>query len=184
MTNTIITFRNMDHSDAIEAHIRKRIEELERFHPDIIGCEVVVNAPQKPQHAGREFEISLNVKIRGNDVHASRSIGRSTPTEDVNVAIHETFDAARRELQGVREKETAQEKKRQAPVLTGNGEVVRLLADDGFGFIRDDNDEEVYFAQKALGASDWRKLSVGQRVHYRCKEGEQGLYATHVELVS
>ena len=37
-----ISFRHRETSDAVEARIRSRIEELERFFDRIIACRVVV----------------------------------------------------------------------------------------------------------------------------------------------
>ena len=42
-----LTFRHMDPSPAMEAEVRERVEGLERFCADIIGCSVVIEAPHK-----------------------------------------------------------------------------------------------------------------------------------------
>ena len=40
-----ITFRNMRTSASLEDHVRARVAWLERFHPDLVGCRVLLEVP-------------------------------------------------------------------------------------------------------------------------------------------
>ena len=42
-----ISFQNLDHSDVVEADIRKKIATMERFFDRIVDCRVAVSAPHK-----------------------------------------------------------------------------------------------------------------------------------------
>ena len=44
-TTLQINFRGMDVSPALEQLIREKTEKLERFHPNVTGCRVVVDKP-------------------------------------------------------------------------------------------------------------------------------------------
>lgn len=95
-SSPVISFRNLDHSIAVEQHVVQRFEELKKFHPGIVGCHAVIGAPRKRRQSGRTFEVFLTVMIPGPNVHIHESIGRNTAVEDINLAVHRAFDAARR----------------------------------------------------------------------------------------
>ncbi|MES2370216.1 MAG: HPF/RaiA family ribosome-associated protein [Pseudomonadota bacterium] len=42
-----ITFRDIEHSDALEAHIREKAEKLETVFEPIMSCRVVVEMPHR-----------------------------------------------------------------------------------------------------------------------------------------
>lgn len=93
-----ITYHNIDASPAIEDHVRRRIQELEARFDRIVGCDVVIDAPQKKKHSGRVFNVHLTVHIPGPDISASSTVAHGEASEDINLAIHQAFDAAARQL--------------------------------------------------------------------------------------
>ena len=54
-----IRFRQMDPSPAIEARIRKKAAELERFSDRITGCRVTVEKAQRRHHQGNLFRVRM-----------------------------------------------------------------------------------------------------------------------------
>lgn len=42
----IISYRNIEPSEAVTTLVKRRISVLERLHDRITGCEVVLDAPQ------------------------------------------------------------------------------------------------------------------------------------------
>jgi putative sigma-54 modulation protein len=98
-----ITFRGMDHSDAVEALIRKRAEGLERFHDRITRCHVVVEMPHNRQHKGNTFRIRLDISTPTGEVVASNADATEPAHTDIHAVVRDIFDAARRQLDdGVR----------------------------------------------------------------------------------
>lgn len=123
----VITFRGLALGEEIEAEVRERVAWLERFHSGIVGCRVVVDVPKRHQKGGSPFNVRVEVTVPGappivvsheptahgplkdaaapahrkaNDIEAIR--------RDVHVAVHQAFDAARRQLQdAVRERRGA-----------------------------------------------------------------------------
>jgi ribosome-associated translation inhibitor RaiA len=93
-----ITFHNLGPSEAIESHVRRRLADLEKLFPRIIGCDVVIEAPQKRKLSGRAFKIHLKVAIPGPDIDVTRDIEQSAASDDVNLAIHDAFTTAGRIL--------------------------------------------------------------------------------------
>lgn len=173
-----ISFRNIDPSDAVEDHVRRRIAELEEVYPRIISCEVVIEAPQKRKVSGREFTVRLKLGVPGRDIETSREVGRSGAAEDVNIAIHEAFDAARRILQDQDARLDPQHTKHHPPVV--HGRIDRLFEGEGYGFIVADDGQEVYFERDNLTRDCWNELKVDARLRFRVEEGDKGPYAMKV----
>lgn len=91
-----ITVRDVPHSPALDTHIREKAAKLEEFHPRITSCRVTVEELHKHRHQGRDFQVSVDVRVPGREVIANRA-----HDEDVYVALRDAFDAARRQLEEV-----------------------------------------------------------------------------------
>ncbi len=173
-----ISFRHMDSSPAIEHEVARRVGDLEKTFPRIIGCDVVIDASQGKQVTGREFQVSVNVRVPGPDIHASTHLGRSTATDDVNLALHRAFDAAERTLREQGRRMSHVETKQHPDTL--HGEIDRLFANEGFGFIAAEDGNEYYFQRDSMVAGRWDELKVGTRVRFRAMDGEKGPFAVSV----
>lgn len=171
----------MDSSPAIEEHIRQRIDELEKYHPRIIGCRVVVKAQDKRKVRGRSFEVQLTVSVPGPDVYVSREVGQSNSSDDMNLAIHQTFDAARRLLKKQDEKMDPHQTKQHSVLL--HGTIDRLFPGEKYGFIKADDGKDVYFEKDNLTKGDWDSIKLDMKVRFRENTGEKGPYATNVAAV-
>lgn len=179
-TPPTITYRNMTPSPAIDDHIHRRMDEIAKAHPRIVGCRVVIDAPQKKHVKGRDFEVRVTFMVPGPDIHVARRVGRSGAAEDVNLAIHEAFDAARRLLQEQKREMGSVEVKQHSPVL--HGRVDRLFEGEGYGFVVADDGHEVYFDREGLVSGDWKALKVGTKLRFREMAGDKGPYATNVAI--
>lgn len=177
-----ITFRNMDTSLAIESHIRERASELEKYHSRIVGCDVVIKAEKKKKVSGRNFEVQLTVRVPGPDIYVAREIGQGNASDDVNLAIHEAFDAARCLLKEQVRKMSGHDEKLHPPII--HGIVDRLFQGEGYGFLKADDGKEVYFEKDNLTVDDWKAISIDTKVRFRENIGDKGPYATNVTIVN
>lgn len=91
-----ITFRNIPRSDALDEHIRQKAEKLEEFHSRIISCRVTVEELRKHHRQGRQFCVSVDLRLPGREIVANRN-----HDEDVYIALRDAFDAARLQLEEV-----------------------------------------------------------------------------------
>lgn len=89
-----LTIRDVDHSEALEAHIRGKVEKLEEFFKHIMSCRVVVEAPHKHHHQGRQFNVRIDIGVPGSEIVVNHD-----HAEDVYVALRDAFDAAKRRLE-------------------------------------------------------------------------------------
>ena len=89
-----ITIRDIEHSDALETHIRSKVEKLEEFFKHITSCRVVVEVPHKHHQQGKQFNVRLDIGVPGNEIVVNRE-----HAEDVYVALRDAFGAAKRQLE-------------------------------------------------------------------------------------
>jgi len=89
-----ITFRDMPHSDALDAHIRDKAPKLEQVFADIVSCRVVVEQPARHQQQGKPFNVRIDLGVPGSEIVVDRQ-----QNEDVYVALRDAFDAAKRQLE-------------------------------------------------------------------------------------
>lgn len=104
-----ITIRDIPESEALEAHIREKVEKLEKFHSHIVGCHVVVEMPHKHMHQGKLFNLRIDVKVPGGEVVVNRD-----QSEDIYVALRDAFDAMQRALEEYGRKQRGEVKFHQA----------------------------------------------------------------------
>jgi ribosome-associated translation inhibitor RaiA len=93
-----LTFRNMAHSGAIEEEVRERAAKLDKFHPRITSCRVVVEAANR-RGSRSIFHVRLDVTVPGHEFasHSEPPPGRFH--EDVHVAVRDAFDQMGRKLE-------------------------------------------------------------------------------------
>jgi ribosomal subunit interface protein len=89
-----ITIRDVDHSEALETHIRDKAKKLDEFFDNITSCRVVVEVQYKHHHQGRQFNVRIDIGVPGSEIVVNRD-----HDEDVYVALRDAFDAAKRQLE-------------------------------------------------------------------------------------
>jgi len=63
-----ITYRDMDHSPALDARIRELCNKLEQFHPKIMSCHVIVDERDRHKAKGNLFEVRIDVHVPGDEM--------------------------------------------------------------------------------------------------------------------
>ena len=89
-----ITIRDIDHSEALETHIRDKVKKLDEFFNHIMSCRVVVEVPHKHHHQGKQFIVRIDIGVPGGEIVVNRD-----HAEDVYVALRDAFDAAKRKIE-------------------------------------------------------------------------------------
>ena len=95
-----ISFHQIPHSDALEADIRSRVQDLEEIFDRVTSCRVVIEEPHRHHQQGRLFEVRVELHVPGHEIIAGRSPadGRSEH-QDAHVAVRDAFLAAQRQLE-------------------------------------------------------------------------------------
>lgn len=89
-----ITIRDVEHSEALEAHIRTKAQKLDEFFNHIMSCRVVVDMPHKHHQQGKQFNVRIDIGVAGSEIVVNRD-----HAEDVYVALRDAFDAAKRQVE-------------------------------------------------------------------------------------
>jgi len=104
-----LTFDGLAQSESIESEIRERVAWLEQYYPRITGCRVLVKVPHRHQRGGRPFHILIDISVPGaGPIIVSHRPPPQDAPQDVGTAIHQAFDAARRQLQDVAREQRVQ----------------------------------------------------------------------------
>lgn len=105
-----ITVRGMDHSDALNQHIRERVEKLDRIYPKLMSCRVVAELQDRHKQQGKHFAVRVDITAPGREIVVNRQ-----HAEDVYVALRDAFDAAKRQLESYADIQQGEVKSHSAP---------------------------------------------------------------------
>lgn len=193
-----ITFRGIRRSTALETEVLTRLAKLERYYPGIMGCRVLVELAQRHHEHGNRYHVRIALTVPGEelvvaheaslraatrDVHAKRitRLGEPDPEKKRGrVAIHEAFDAARRQLQDYARRQRGAIK---VPARQARGRISQLFPIDAYGYIEAKDGHEVYFQKSSVLKDAFDRLAVGRAVSFVEETGEKGPQASTVTLL-
>ena len=174
-----ITFRNLEHSDYIEAGVREKAEKLEQFADQITSCRVVVEAPHKHHNKGVIYQVKIDITLPGKEIIVNHHSDEHHAHEDVYVAIRDSFNAARRQLEDyVRQRRGKVKTHETQP----HGRIAQLFPYEDYGVIETSDNREIYFHRNSVVNEDFDKLEVGMNVHYAEEMGEKGPQASSIHV--
>jgi len=94
-----VKFLHMDHSAALESHVRTRVAKMEKLHGHVNSCRVVVERAQFHGGPGCKVKVEVGVPPRRELVvskdSSSHEAGKHNPSRAV---IDEAFDAMEGQL--------------------------------------------------------------------------------------
>jgi ribosomal subunit interface protein len=88
-----MTVRNLTLTEAAKEEMRQKASKLNRYYDPIVRCRVTVDAPHRHQRKGIAYDIRIDLTVPGTELVVKRS------SENLNAAIRDAFDAARRQLE-------------------------------------------------------------------------------------
>jgi ribosomal subunit interface protein len=174
-----ITFHGVEPSDAVEARIRAKVDELERFARHVVSCHVTVEQEARQHRKGTFYVVRIDVRVPNGEIVASRDPARDHAHEDVFVSIRDAFKAVVRQLEDYVRRQRGQVKHHEPPV---QGRVSKLFRDDGYGFIELADGMDVYFHENSVVGAVFENLRVGDgvRLVVTDDESEKGPQANTV----
>ena len=175
-----IRFHNLESSAAVESNVRKHVDQLERFFDKIISCRVTIDAPHKHHHQGNIYHVTVDVRMPGGEVVASRSPAGHHAHEDVYVAIRDAFDAVRRQLQDHVNETRGRVKFHDTPP---HGKITEMYPRDDYGTITDSGGREIYFHRNSVVNADFDSLDIDSEVRFVEEAGDKGPQASSVHLI-
>ncbi len=176
-----VTFRNIPHSDAIEAYVRERASKLDTFSARVTGCHVVVEAPHQHHHHGAHFRVRIDLTVPGNEIVVSHAPEENPTNEDLYAAIDDAFDRMGRRLEDHVRRQRGDVKVRETAYR--DGRVCKLWSYEGYGFVETEESGEVYFHRNSVLHHAFDRLKIGSTVRFVEEAGEAGPQASTVVLV-
>ena len=101
ISDTQVLFRGIEHSQAVEDAVHKRLSKLERFSDEIHSLRVILESPHNNHHKGKVYHVGVEAFIPNHDIHVSHEQHDKHEHEDIYVAIRDAFNALERRLKGV-----------------------------------------------------------------------------------
>jgi ribosomal subunit interface protein len=89
-----VSLHGIAHSDELQNAIRERAKKLERYYDRIVSCRVVLESTGLHQRKGKQYTVRIDLKVPGGELAVTHP-----HDEDLQVALRDAFDAARRRLE-------------------------------------------------------------------------------------
>jgi ribosomal subunit interface protein len=91
-----ISLHGVAHSDALYDAIRAKAEKLERYYERVMSCRVVLELDARHKQHGKQFVVRIDLKVPGGEIVVTHEHDEDL---DMQVALRDAFDAARRRLE-------------------------------------------------------------------------------------
>lgn len=167
-----ITVRDVPKSEAVEAHIREKVDKLEEFYTNITSCRVVVEVPHKHRRQGMQYGVRIDLTVPGSEIVVNREHDL-----DVYVALRDAFDAAKRQLEDHVRRVRRDVKTHVEETV---GRVVRIFPEDGIGFVTGPDGTEHYFNRENVISPRFELLKEGDEVKFIEEVAGEGVQAKRV----
>lgn len=175
-----VTFRNMEHSDPIETLVRQKATRLDRFAAHVMGCRVVVEPAGKHHQQGNLYRVCIDLTVPGEEIAVTRAPDEHTEHRDVQVALRDAFDAARRQLEDYLRRRRGYVKTLEtAP----HARVSKLCPKEEYGFLQTPDGRDIYFHRHSVLNEAFDRLQPGTEVAFIEEAGNKGPQASTVKLV-
>ena len=170
-----ITVRNLDLAEVFKEEIQKKAEKLDKFYDQIMRCRVVVEVPHRHSHEGILYKVHIHMTVPGTELVVEHELA-----DDLEVAIRDAFDAARRKLEDFARRQRGDVKQHET---LPHARISALFLDKGYGFLTTVDNREIYFHEHSIVNRDFKHLKVGMEVRFVEEEGEKGPQASTVTAV-
>lgn len=181
-----IAFKDTESSAYLERLIRQQVDRLERFHPNLIGCRVVVEVPHRSPESGKlPIGISVEVEVPGHNKIIAKDVeDRREAKNDQTTVVNRVFDAVLRQLEQLSDIRQGEVKQHGSAGETG--QVVRLFPDQDYGFVEVRGAPDLYFTRNAVTGASFDELAIGTLVQITraTTEGPMGPQASSVKLLN
>ena len=114
------------------------------------------------------------------EIAVKLELGEHTDYRDVDIAIRDAFDEARRQLEDYARRQRGQVK---AHEPASHARVARLFPEAGYGFLETPDGREVYFHRNSVLGANFEDLEVGTEVRFVEELGDKGPQASTVTPV-
>jgi len=94
-----LTFRGMDHSDSLAAHLRNRAARLDGLFDGVISCHVVIERAGHHHQTGDRYRFNINVGLPGHELNVTHSPPEDREQRGNLATADRAFDEVERQLE-------------------------------------------------------------------------------------
>lgn len=179
-----ITYRDVEKTNTLDTLVNEKIAKLERLCDYINGCHIAIEKIHDRPRSGSPYRVRIDITVPPNH----ELVADSTPSEqnqyvEVDTVIRDAFSKIERQLKELTQKQRESEKTKGVSMQDTDALVVRLFEQDGYGFIKSFDGQEIYFHRNSVLHDGFDRLEIGTGVRFAVEEGEQGPQATSVQIV-
>lgn len=176
-----VTFQDVDRSEWSEKFIRRQVHRLDRYVDHINSCRVTVSQPHRHQHRGRPYRVRVEVTVPPG--HVLDAVAEPVEVETVvelRTVIRDAFKAMEKQLLRLKDRQRGDVKHHEEFTAL----VIRLFPEQGYGFLKTPEGEEIYFHRNSVLHQEFDRLAIGTEVSLEAEVGDDGLQATSVHIVN
>jgi len=145
-----------------------------------MSCRVVVEPAGKHHQHGNLYEVRIDLTVPGEEIVVTREPSQHIEYRDIQVALRDAFDSARRQLEDyVRRQRRVVKAHETAP----HARVSKFFPDEGYGFLQTPDGREIYFHRDSVLHDAFERLEIGTEVTFVEEEGKKGPQASTVRRV-
>ncbi len=180
-----ITFRNVDKTNAIDALINEKIGKLEQVCDYISSCHIIIEKIHDRPRSGSPYRVRIDITVPpGHELVAESNPPDVNQYPSVEAVIRDAFNAATRQLRKLTKQQNESDKaKTHNHAEETTALVTKLFPEEGYGFIRTLDGQEVYFHRNSVLHDDFDRIEIGTGVHCFVDMGEEGPQASTVKIV-
>jgi cold shock CspA family protein len=177
-----VSFHGMSRSKSLETLIQNDITKLEKVCDNLISCRVGIKLEQKSRRTANPFRVRIEMRMPpGHDLVINHKSGLKEDSEDLPTTVRNAFRTAHRRLKQQVEKQRGARKTH--PQQETMALVTKIFSDEGYGFLRSTEGEEIYFHRNSILNYNFEELRPGAGVRFTAELGDEGLQASSVQVV-
>lgn len=178
-----ISYRDIEKTEALEALVREKVGKLEDVCDHINSCRIAVEKPHDRPSSGSPYRVRIDLRVPPNhELAVDKSPGEGTQYTPLETVIRDAFDAARRQLIELGDRQRGETKQHEEQSM--GAIVTKLFPEEGYGFIKTLDEREIYFHRNSVVNDDFDRLTLGTGVRLMIDQGDQGPQATTVQIVN
>lgn len=180
-----VTYRGVEKSEAIDNLIHEKVAKLERVCNYINSCHVAVEKDHDRPSSGSPYRVRIDITLPpSHELFAESNPADQNQYVELDTLVRDAFSKAERQLKDQKQLQRDHDiSKTHTGADATEALVVRVFPEDGYGFIKALNGEDIYFHRNSVLHGDFDRIEVGTGVRFAATEGDKGLQATSVEIV-
>lgn len=177
-----VTYRNLDKTPELEALIQEKVAKLEAVCDHITSCRVAVEQVHTHPDQGSPFRVRVDLTVPpGHELAVTKNPAESVQYTPLEAVIRSAFEATRKQL--IKLVDRQQNHTKRHPEQEMGAVVTQLFPEEGYGFLRGLDGQEIYFHRNSVLHDDFDRLALGTGVHFFVQAGEAGPQASTVQIV-